>query len=286
MRKIAVVGISILSVFILCSLSYNPIIAVEQIEYEEITVNICGLESQRVNLSKDDGERLDGIFDELRNKLSKVETREETIILYNNVLAELYNLGIFGNIDLKEIQHMMTSNTLFKPYSITGVTTNSMFVPQGYKTLHILDGLIDKIRDLPIKNENILNIVLLIIYICLELTLLYNWLIGIPIVNILPLHFIGVISLGKISYPQWKGNTHYYPASGWITVQDENGTTHNYSDKYYGNLGIMPGFPWGSFYGTAHYIGIKGFIGISIIRDSSLFYMGSASKFAITDKAP
>jgi len=38
MKKILVIGISIISVFILCSLSYQPIIADEQIEQEFIQI--------------------------------------------------------------------------------------------------------------------------------------------------------------------------------------------------------------------------------------------------------
>ncbi len=42
MKNIVVIGISILSVFILCSVSYQPIIADEQIESIPVVDNDCG----------------------------------------------------------------------------------------------------------------------------------------------------------------------------------------------------------------------------------------------------
>ena len=141
MKKSIIFGGSILCLFILVSLSYQPIMAVEQIEYEKITVNVCGLdglESQRLTLSKENGERIDVIFDDLRNKLSKVETRQEILIIYNDALEELDKLSIFGDNDLNKLKNIISYNLQLRCYSISGVTTQTNFIAPGYKLQNVL----------------------------------------------------------------------------------------------------------------------------------------------------
>jgi len=275
--------ISVISIFILCSLSYQPIIADTPIEVEDITINIFGLnrlENQRLTISKEDSERIDAIFDDLRNGLDKSETIEETVIIYNDALKELDNLGILGDIDFNELQNTITGNILSRRYLISGELSNSGFIaPIGL----ILSDILSWILELSIfRNE-----LWMFLYIIQSLISYYSY---VTYHNLklgrVSHHLNGVIyfSSRHTTEAGMRTSTSYHKAKGWIEVQDKldviTDETVNYTGTLYGDLREFNTYTAVSI--SKLYVGIEGFKGIGITSSPcNLNLIGSASRFAV-----
>jgi hypothetical protein len=281
--------VNIICIFLVLSLPLHSLCAVEQEQFEEITINISSISSltqHKTKFSKEDCESLDQIFNMLKQRFTKVSNKNETIVIFNDALEELDKLGLFGNIDVEELKMIMSEMMLLKPYSITGETTNTVFIGPGFRQHEFLENLNNKLFRLRLRlDEGILYYIISTIQLILKLyngiILITNWA-SFPLVNILPFHLHGTIALGIYYTPALEGHKDPTPAKGWLEVQLNNNKVQNYTGNIFGDLGEMSAVfkPW-VWYQEEHQIGIDGFIGLSINKGDSLYYMGSASRFGI-----
>jgi len=78
----------------------------------KITVQLCKpdrLENHTVWLTQEQATELDNLIDSFKAELDGVETLEETIVIYKNMMESLYNLSLFpSDISVDEAKQLMT----------------------------------------------------------------------------------------------------------------------------------------------------------------------------------
>ena len=107
-------GIAVVVIALLLALAFAPSINAnvsKEDELVEITTEICGLpglKPQTIQLTKEDAEAVDRLFEETKVKLDSVETREEAVEIFIEVIVELDKYGILGDLTIKEAQRLVT----------------------------------------------------------------------------------------------------------------------------------------------------------------------------------
>lgn len=293
MKKITTIGLSIFSVFILCSLVYSPVIA--DIEDEKIVelhvelINYKGIDKYTLNITEECEIILDSIFNDLEDKLKGDITQDETILLLNETIAKLVDIGILINSSNlketqklistinqnKEIQNYFEKNKViqneninnFICYIIGQATEIYSIIPIGNflaKLYYIISEWDEISNRIPILLGDL-------IYYIFALSLILPFLNG------------GVITFGNM----FKFVTYeYYPSNGWIWTLGLLGIK-KWDGTFYGQLGQIPQL-WPP---RDYYIGANGFTGIKIhiIKDKVIldtFLLGSAFKVSIGSNHP
>lgn len=218
---------------------------------------------------------IDNIFDELRIELNNVESREETLIVYENKASELYKSGLIDGNTYNSFLSLIRKQGLLQPILVSGETSNTQILPRGiplqqlFKYLMLLYYLID-----------IGIIIYPIVYIKL---IFYN--IKELIINGFPINVYRDIAIGSSGFYEPGLRKVYFSdyANGWISAQYSNDTIVNYSGDMFGGIKKLEVFYYSiELLGEFNYrVGITGFTGINIIKGNKLYYMGRANDFAI-----
>ena len=112
LRKGLAVAVILLFIGVAFSIPINANISKASLEDEtvEITTEVCGLNGGKstVSLSKEDAEEVEKLFDDIERRLDKVETREETIKIFNEAIVELDKYGLLGGLSIKQAQRFVT----------------------------------------------------------------------------------------------------------------------------------------------------------------------------------
>lgn len=77
----------------------------------EVTTEFCGIEGLKphtIKISKNEVDKLKLFIDDFKNQLNKVETREETILLYNEAIVELDKYGLLGKLSIEKAKNLVT----------------------------------------------------------------------------------------------------------------------------------------------------------------------------------
>ena len=109
-KKLFVTGITILFLGLAFAPSIHANISKES-ELVEITTEVCGLPGQKpqtVQLTKEDAEAVDRLFDEIKLKLDNVESREDTVEIFNKAVVELDKYRLLGGLSVEEAQKLVT----------------------------------------------------------------------------------------------------------------------------------------------------------------------------------
>lgn len=79
-------------------------------EMVEITTEISGLNDGKhsVYLSKEDVKEVEKLLENIKKRINKAETREETIEIFNEVVVELDKYGLLGNLNILQAQKLVT----------------------------------------------------------------------------------------------------------------------------------------------------------------------------------
>ena len=104
-------GIAVLVIALLIALAFAPSIYADESEEElvEVTTELCRLNKKHtVQLTHVQAEQLDSLFDDIRERLDKVETREETIEIFNKAILELDKYGLLGGLSVEQAQKLVT----------------------------------------------------------------------------------------------------------------------------------------------------------------------------------
>jgi hypothetical protein len=114
MRKLLVVGVIILFLGLACAPSINANISKES-ELVEITTEICGLNGGKhtVQLTKEEAEEVDRLFDSIRERLNATESREEAVEVFNEVVMELDKYGLIGGLSVNQAQKLLTGGEVY-----------------------------------------------------------------------------------------------------------------------------------------------------------------------------
>jgi len=266
------------------SLSADIDTVTESKEFLEISVDIYGpygTDSHKVSLSEEDVDRIDALFDEIKNRLDNATTRGETADIFNDVVVSLDKLDLLRNLIVEEAQQLVTGRFHDKPpisildnlYSkhldvfddnhnflcLIAGETNRTIIPGVLFTANYLSSLaFASLSYLCYVNgltflEGIFNMLLMTFFI--PASLLFRM----SVIFSLPLCVGSFVTFGyRTSDPV---QNHYYPSEGWVWTNGLNGIKE-WNGTFVGDIWFF-----NSYYPpevTKYYVGAVGFTGIKI----------------------
>ena len=270
-------------IVLLLGVSIVPIINAEvsfnKAEFVEISTELFGFEnptSYTIQVSKEDSDKIDKIFEEIDAKLDSSKTIDETIEIYDWAILELDKYGLFGDISIEEVRKIVLGpyynkikaermdkllskyNRIFDDSTNSNCLINGIILhnPSGhldYCPMGIIQTLISTfitIFHYRIAPEFPISIGIF------TLTLLYMISTGAMLLPFLPICVIGIGG-----YLSFFGENAAY---GWINSQGNKGKI-NTSGPFFGQFPLyqMIRNIEGSI--SCYYPGIFGFTGIQLI---------------------
>jgi hypothetical protein len=278
--------LALATIVLFIGLAVVPSIQANVVESElvDITVEVCGIGGAKphtVQLTQEQAEELELLFDEINSKLDDVETREEAVKIINDVIIELDGYGLLGDTSIEEAQRLVTgvysnpittrfmerlddrvigtlNETENKLCLIVGKTDNTMF--HGPLSL-----IFARLADYLIDSESYLLLLL-----GFGLFVVLHAILSDLATFAIPLSIGYSISYGRyVSIAPSDGVNHY--ASGWVKTLGINGAQEISGEQLKGNLPIQQY----NLLFISPYMGTIGFTGIHFKLGSS-YYLGSA----------
>jgi len=252
MKKVLVV-LCIILLLLIPSINAITIIP-DKNRYVEKSANKIGLKESNVD-------ELDRIFDDLKEKMKNVNTKEECNLLFKETLIKLDKYGLLGNIELDDAINLISNNDE-ESYSVLGESTRT--------------NLLERVGVLCYALYEI-NPLLILMKIISGLT----WELFLESIK-LPYHTGSWITYGY-AVGNWEGRIDSYePAEGYIKIVGPEGE-EEFNGAFYGQILRFDGV--GGFAGEHlryHYVGIKGFKGWS----NGNYYFGTAKEVNIESNVP
>lgn len=279
-------------------------------ELVEITTEIYGMDGIKphtVKLTKQEAQELERLFGDIKARLDKSETQEETIAIFNDTVVELDKYELLGDLNIEEAQKLVNGrfyniqirellDKMSRKYqktfdenenflcSISGETTYTGFVPTlpllisaGILVLPISIWLISALIEsiLGYMNNPILEPLLNLIYMLNTLAFWAGIMLGGGCLALLifpavisPIKLSSIMTFGELrSLPDYN---EWFPAKGWVHTSGLLGIK-NWEEKMYGKYKIPVFFGF-----TSYYTGVIGFTGIKLSKSTNHFYLGHA----------
>ena len=238
------------------------------VKYFDVTTEFIGLGKEHtVQLTQQQMDKVEELFESIKLRLDNAETEEETVQIFNEAIVELDSYGLLGKWSVKQVQKLVTGNFLKtrtnglndKLYDknqilhrnffclIAGKTTNTYFISMCFMWLSRLYFLIENFQ---------------LLYLFMAIISL-----GVSVISdMIPFSLGNGIAFGY--YSTWTYEE--YPAKGWIHILGLLGHIKKDGDLY-GQI-----FP-------DSYIGVTGFTGIKIENTSfgsynEYYYLGFATR--------
>lgn len=279
LEKGLVVAIIFLFIGVAIAPNINANIFETDSELIGITTEVCGVKgvkSFNVMLTKQELRKLEELIDSFKERLEKVETREETIEVFRETVVSLDEYNVLPKcISVQEMQRLVSGeNVYLTPYE-TLQDRLKLNRPQVVNNSNLLCNIAFDTTNNKFFRLNDIAIAFLIslIYILPLLDVLVEplWLLmNFPRVffALFKIHLREMISFGRVEYPGPPQEPEYYPSKGWVWTHGLLGQK-NWSGEFYGFarpltriLGIEFGEP---------YIGVLGFTGIKITLPEETF---------------
>jgi len=276
-NKTRVIGVILLFVGIAFAPSINANV---KKEYVNITIEFCGLGGKhKVQLSSEEVEDLDILFDTLRLKLDDAESKDETVKIFNEGIKKLEENGLLGDMTIVQVQRLITERyqksimlslsldeNENKNCLIIGRTTETWFESLGTVFCNMM-----MYHD-PFNYNILLDRIFFVGYIFLSLFSYFN-----------PFGLFYRINFGRCRYEHEVEPIVYY-SSGWIYTISINGLK-NWQGDMLGDLPVEGTFSGG--FGTTsydvNYPGAVGFTGLKISSGNEEFYLGYARHVKIEE---
>ena len=277
----------------------------------EFTTEVCGLpgqEPQTVQLTQEQADEVDRLFEDIRTQLDMVETREEAVEIFNEAIVELDRYGLLGGMSVKQAQRLITGgydSTLIDKIAgeienvfigetklnlmclIFGNTTRTLFAGPFvwgfnslfFKSLTFFDTL-SRILQLPGLWQYILYLPL-IPFLLVSYAMLFKS-------TFVPLSAVNKITFGYASFIMQEPYIAYYPAFGSVWTVGLLGVKE-WDDRIYGRINDI--FPLWYPPFEAYYPGAICFTGIKIVPldnplESVSSYMGFALAVRLGNERP
>jgi len=301
LKKLLAVGVIVLFLGLACAPSINANISKDS-ELVEITTEICGLGGGKhtVQLTKEEAEEVDRLFQNIRDKLNTTDSREQAEEIFNEAVVELDKYGLLGGLSIEQTQRMLIGRNSNKDtYSIAkGETNNCIIIGKTTETdfQSLLAVFFFHLGLFPLN--------LYVWAIINEYTRIYNFLDKIfNYTQFLPffyLCFIGFlcsslfsnynpfaifyrINLGYVKY-EHEVDPEYFYSEGWVRTFSIKGPNY-YNGPFKGDLPLT-----GCGYGMGiiayePFPAVTGFTGIKIkVKNSDfVYYLGFAVRVKIEE---
>lgn len=219
---------------------------------------------------------IDAVFQQINSSLQTVQTREESLLIFDNAIEELYELGVFSSdMTLQEIQHVATGRlyseqmiqrlqTVLYAKELTDENTMMFCLMAGKSNVTIFSNVLSwsifnvifRVQELIEEYENILPLYFIrfITHQIGMFCILLN-----SVSHMIPVSFFSTVGFGV---PHWYSDRIFY-ACGWLSVIGRSGQHQQFS-RFMGNLAVRSIFvPFAEFY-----TGALGFTGIHIQWDA------------------
>ncbi len=261
--------ISVTVILLFIGLSFAPSINanVGKEESVEFTTEVCGLNGgkQTVQLTQQQAEEVEVLFNSIREKLNATESREDAEEIFKEAVIELDKYGLLGGLSIKQAQRLVTSGN-YNPRLEKALEKTSMDLRVKRNFCCLLAGNTDYTN----FNGFLSNLFLLLSFLFIGLDVfVILWMISYYFTNLFPISFGQTISLG-VQGTQWT-----YPANGWVYSIGIIGV-RQWEGDIIGNIrqGILDDL-----------IGITGFVGIKIYDNSAndIFYIGFACRVKLSE---
>lgn len=95
--------------------SFSSVVAKVSVDDElvDFDVEFCGLGTrQTVKLTQQEAEEVDLLFDDIEQRLSEVETREEAEIIFKDAVVELDKFGLLGGLSVRQAQQLIVGGNV------------------------------------------------------------------------------------------------------------------------------------------------------------------------------
>ena len=272
-RNLSKRGLAVCVILLFIGVAFAPSInaSVVKDELVEFDIEFCGLgRKNTVQLTQQEADEVEQLFDDIEQKLSEVDTREEAEIIFNNAIVELDKYGLIGGLSVRFAQNLVTGKfrNSFKnniqqesPTSVKDEIHNRFCLVLGTSLIFTV-----------IQPSNILVPIIDDIYWYIYTKMhnhdlgLFFVLLSYTIFNIKPMHINCCISFGYERVIPGYG-TSACPAIGAIFTIGLEGIK-NIAGNFYGNLDKDT---------LDLTIGVKGFTGLRILNN----YIGFASEVGL-----
>ncbi|UCF49062.1 MAG: hypothetical protein JSU91_04750 [Thermoplasmatales archaeon] len=255
-------SITTIVIVLLISITFTPFISAkgETQVYTLLTPSIFGLKKQQINLTSEQSEKLEYIFDDLQEQLKTVGSIEETKILFKRTIGTLVDNGLLSKSDAYITKKLLFSSIVDRFYSfiskilnvetdfnkincwIIGETTSSVF----------FHPILRRIFRLPI-----------------------NWIL--PIAGLTYFRFFADISFGSRIVLDME-ETNYW-SKGWIWTNNKFGN-NSMNGTFRGGLSMIKK-SW--LYDEYFFLGVYFFLGIGYIKVRN-YFLGLALLVDIYEK--
>jgi hypothetical protein len=287
-KKILTTGIIILFLGLAFAPSLHANAPEEVLDGElvEITTEVCGLPGQKpqtVQLTTEDAEAVDKLFEEIKTKLDNIESREEAVKIFNEAIVELDQYGLLGGLSIEQAKRLVTSRYQQQRLS-------SMPMDENENRFCLIMGKTSWIWIFSFI-PYCLNILFSMISDNGYIGLLVSQAL-IAISDVLPIDFFNIICFGNYIWESpYYNEGRYRPSEGWIWTFGIRGV-QEVDGCFYGNLPLPPcKFDIPSIHPIWEYVypGAVGFTGIHIfhrIIDYDTFFIGTSLNVKISSEPP
>jgi len=113
MKKKILIG-SIIAVALLTLVSFSSVVGKVSLNEELVDYNVefSGLgKKHTVQLTQEEADEVELLFDDIEQQLSKVETREEAEEIFKEAVVELDKYGLLGGLSVRQAQRLVTRKT-------------------------------------------------------------------------------------------------------------------------------------------------------------------------------
>jgi len=294
MKKKILIG-SIIAVVILVLVSFTSVVSkvASDDEFVGFEIEFCGLgKKHTVQLTQQEADEVELLFDEIEQRLSEVETREQSEEIFNEAVVELDRYCLLGGLSVEQVQRLITDryqnprvmrlSEKLHNKNEAGSNSNFFCLIAGEATGARVIGLVE-------MGCSALLYAIFVVYFISEFVFgspfflpqlisfvrsLNNFYQNISF----PITF-GMVALG-CRHPLFSpgGPMQNYPAEGWVWTQGLN-SDKSWNGTFYGSIRGLRS-PFYAYH--TDYIGVTGFLGIKLTRDDGKqFFLGSALRVEI-----
>ncbi len=275
-----------------------------------------GGRKQTIQLTQQEAEEVDRLFENIRQQLNESTSREEAEEIFNKAVVELDKYGLLGGLTKKQAQQLAISrfrnridnrfvekiNTSISNGEqwnllclIAGATTTTTFYGTLSTASYAIESLIFslKLRFWWFISDFLSGLLYEIVFRLLELNILNIFFLLLfklsrVVSLVIPFQLGGVITFGlhKISLLPLLG-TYWIPSTGWLFTLGLNGIIKP-TTPFYGQFIGFSTYPPFEAYEYYRPVGTIGFRGIKIcgILSGRSFYLGSAFLMKIGETQP
>jgi hypothetical protein len=243
-------------------------------ELVEFEVEFCGFgKKHTVKLTQQEADEVELLFDDIEQRLSEVETKEEAEEIFKDAVVELDKYGLLGGLSVRQAQRLVTQN-----YKALDIVPN-------YITERYLSSDDNGSNYLCLIAGETTNTFFMGIPAWATILFLYVLGFGMPLGSYLLTCLLSLIkTVGNIINPisifnfigigvmKTRDGLEFFPADGWLWTIGLNGIK-SWNGTFAGDFGPII-MLW--FMMRFYYSGVLGFTGIKLFFNNKHFYLGTA----------